>query len=122
MEQSEYENTPGQDSAHIGAVQGEGDYQAARAYRHNVETYLEHADVAQAAREAAPRNRNEARELEQAEVEGRSHAKGESLGGNMRKTKISVEGLQDAIRQRPVASTVMAGVLGYLIGRIGHRS
>ena len=53
------------------AVQGEGDYQAAREYRRGVEEYVRTADIERAARAAAPRNEREAAELEAAEQEGR---------------------------------------------------
>lgn len=122
MKGTERENIPGQETAHGGSVQGEGDYRAAQAYRDEVETYLEHADVAKAAREAAPRNLREARELEEAEEEGRSHAKDQSLAADMRRTNLSLKAVQDAIRERPVMSMILTAVTGYLIGRIRQRS
>jgi hypothetical protein len=126
MQKSEHENGPELDTARMGSVQGEGDYEAAAAYRNDVRTFLEHADVEKAAREAEPRNRRQARELEQAEAEGRSHAKDGSQAADVRQTSVSVEALQDAIRERPVTAMIMAGVLagvlGYLIGRIDQRS
>ena len=56
-------------------VQGEGNYEAARRYRAGVERYVSSADVAQAARAAAPRSEAEAEELAAAEKEGRARAK-----------------------------------------------
>jgi hypothetical protein len=49
------------------AVHGEGDYQAAREYRRDVERFVGSADIERAAREAAPRDEAEAAELEAAE-------------------------------------------------------
>ena len=56
---------------------GEGSYQATRDYQKNIGEYLSHADVDADARQAKPRSDAEARELDQAEREGRSHSKGE---------------------------------------------
>ena len=58
-------------------VEGEGSYTAAREYQKNVKEYLQKADVDADAAAAKPRSDSEARELEQAEREGRSHSKGE---------------------------------------------
>jgi hypothetical protein len=57
-------------------IQGEGDYESARRYRRDVETYVKTADIDRAAREAEPVDAEEARELEEAEDIGKSHAKG----------------------------------------------
>jgi len=53
------------------AVQGEGDYQAAREYRRDVEHFVGSADIERAARAAAPRDETEAADLEAAEELGR---------------------------------------------------
>jgi len=53
-------------------VQGEGDYQAARRYQADVERYVQGADIEGAARAAAPRSEEEARELAAAEAAGRA--------------------------------------------------
>jgi hypothetical protein len=50
---------------------GEGSYSGTRDYQESVKSYLETADVEQDARDAAPENAGEARELEQAEKAGR---------------------------------------------------
>lgn len=63
------------DPAH--AVQGEGDYDAARRYDKSVEEFAKSGKVEQAARDAKPTSEAEADELRQAEQEGKSHAKGE---------------------------------------------
>ena len=60
-----------------GQVEGEGSYTATRDYQKNIKDYLEKADVASDAEAAKPRSESEAREMEQAEREGRSHSKGE---------------------------------------------
>jgi hypothetical protein len=56
-------------------VQGEGDYEAARRYRHEVEEYLQTADIEGAARAAAPHDEQEAKEMAAAEAAGRARAK-----------------------------------------------
>ena len=60
-----------------GQVEGEGSYGAARNYEKNLKDYLGKADVGRDAEAAKPRSESEARELEEAEREGRSHSKGE---------------------------------------------
>ncbi|MES2938312.1 MAG: hypothetical protein V4864_11560 [Pseudomonadota bacterium] len=56
---------------------GEGSYQATRDYQKNIKGYLDKADVDSDAEKAKPRSEQEARDLEQAEREGKSHSKGE---------------------------------------------
>lgn len=56
---------------------GEGSYQATRDYQKNIKGYLDKADVESDAEKAKPRSEQEARDLEQAEREGKSHSKGE---------------------------------------------
>jgi hypothetical protein len=58
-----------------GRIQGEGDYEASRRYRKEVETFVKSADIPAAARAAAPKNAREAREMKKAEAIGRSHAR-----------------------------------------------
>ncbi|HEY0877916.1 MAG TPA: hypothetical protein VGE10_05640 [Zeimonas sp.] len=58
-------------------VQGEGDYEAARHYRKDVEEFIESGKVDDAMREAAPRNENEAHQMEKAEKAGKARSKGE---------------------------------------------
>ena len=58
-------------------VQGEGDYKAGRRYDQAARDFAESGKVDDAAREAAPDSDQQAAELEQAEREGASHAKGE---------------------------------------------
>ncbi len=60
-----------------GQVEGEGSYTATRDYQKNIKEYLDKADVAADAEASRPRSESEARELEQAEREGKSHSKGE---------------------------------------------
>lgn len=54
---------------------GEGSYSATRDYQKSVKNYLATADVEKDARDAAPDNAAEARDMEKAEEEGRKHAK-----------------------------------------------
>jgi hypothetical protein len=54
-------------------IQGEGDYEAARRFRQETEHFLEGADVPDLARKAAPKSKQEAEQLKQAEQIGRSH-------------------------------------------------
>jgi hypothetical protein len=56
---------------------GEGSYEATRDYQQNIKDYLKNADIEADAQAAKPRSQEEARELEQAEKQGRSHSKGE---------------------------------------------
>jgi hypothetical protein len=56
---------------------GEGSYEATRDYQKNIKDYLKDANVEADAEAAKPRSEEEARELDKAEQEGRSHAKGE---------------------------------------------
>lgn len=63
---------PDGDTAH-----GEGSYTGTRDYQKSVKNYLRGADVEDDARQAAPENADVERELEDAEQEGLSHARGE---------------------------------------------
>jgi hypothetical protein len=56
---------------------GEGSYEATRDYQKNIKEYLKDADVKSDAEAAKPRSEQEARELDEAEKEGKSHSKGE---------------------------------------------
>lgn len=58
-------------------VEGEGSYTATRDYQKNIKGYLDKADVKSDAEAAKPRSEAEAREMEEAEREGKSHSKGE---------------------------------------------
>lgn len=60
-----------------GAVEGEGSYTATHDYQKNIKEYLDQADVQADAEAAKPRSDSEAREIEEAEREARSHSKGE---------------------------------------------
>ncbi len=59
------------------SVQGEGDYDAARRYDKAAREFTESGKVEPAARDAAPGSAGEAKDLERAEAEGKSHSKGE---------------------------------------------
>ena len=54
----------------VQGVQGEGDYESARRYRKDVEKFVQTADVERAAHEAAPRDAQDAAEMEAAEEAG----------------------------------------------------
>ncbi len=58
-------------------IQGEGDYDAARRYRKDVEDFVATEDVDAAAHAAAPRTEQEKRELAAAEEQGRARGKGD---------------------------------------------
>lgn len=73
--ETEFQSRP--DAAQGGQVEGEGSYSATRNYQKNIKDYLEKADVGSDAEASKPRFESEARELEEAEREGRSHSKGE---------------------------------------------
>jgi len=54
---------------------GEGSYEGTQDYKERTEEYLKNADVAADAEKAKPRSEQEARDMEQAEQEGKSHSK-----------------------------------------------
>jgi hypothetical protein len=74
-ESSKPKSQPGQEDEEL---QGEGNYRAARRYNEAARKHAQEADVEAEAREAEPTSSAEARELEQAEEEGRQHAKDEN--------------------------------------------
>jgi hypothetical protein len=55
-------------------IQGEGDYESTRRFDNDEQRFLKTADVADLARKAAPKSKEEAAELKEAEDIGRSHA------------------------------------------------
>ena len=55
---------------------GEGNYKASKQYNDATKQFVDSGKVEQAARDAEPKNADEAKELKQAEREGKSHAKG----------------------------------------------
>jgi len=128
MEGNEQQNTTGPNPPGVDPIQGEGDYRSAREYREDVQQFLQHADVEKAARDAAPRDRREARELERAEAQGRSHARYQPLD-DMSSTRLSSERMQQAARslgralqKRPVIALIIVGALGYLLARARRRA
>lgn len=56
---------------------GEGSYEGTRDYQERTKEYLKKADIEKDAEAAKPRSEEEARDLKEAEDEGRSHSKGE---------------------------------------------
>jgi hypothetical protein len=65
------DNSEGDDAE----LQGEGNYDAARRHRESVENFVDSGQVDQAARDAEPRDDEEAQALRDAEAEGLEHAK-----------------------------------------------
>jgi len=61
-------------------VQGEGDYEAARRYDEAARGFAQSGKVEPAARKAAPRDAQEAKDIEKAEDIGKSRSKGEDPG------------------------------------------
>jgi hypothetical protein len=116
MERQQGEGGTDQGTGGTDSIQGEGDYRSAREYREGVREFLEHADVAKAAREAAPRDPEEALELQQAEEVGRSRAR---VGSQRRPA--AGRALTRVVRDRPVTALVIAGVLGGLVAWAGRR-
>lgn len=56
---------------------GEGSYEGSREYKERTEEYLKKGNVQKDAEAAKPKSEQEARDMERAEEEGRSHSKGE---------------------------------------------
>jgi len=54
---------------------GEGNYKASKEYNDATKKFVESGKVDQAARDAEPRNQQEASEMQKAEQAGKSHAK-----------------------------------------------
>jgi len=57
------------------ALQGEGNYTAARRHRASVKDFIDAGGVDEAAHQAAPQTAAEERDMKDAETEGRAHAK-----------------------------------------------
>lgn len=57
------------------ALQGEGNYTAARRHRESAENFVDSGKVEEAARDAAPQDPTEQREMQQAEEAGRARAR-----------------------------------------------
>jgi hypothetical protein len=71
---NEYQPKPGAKGV---PEMGEGSYEATSDYQKNIQEYLADADVEADAKAARPKSEQEAREMDAAEREGRSHSKGE---------------------------------------------
>jgi hypothetical protein len=68
-----------------GKQYGEGSYSGTRQYNEGVKDHVEHHDIEREARDAAPRNPSEEKEMEEAERVGRGKARGggeSNLAGN----------------------------------------
>jgi hypothetical protein len=72
--QSESKQKPG--AIPEDGMQGEGNYEAARRYRKDVDGFVKSADIDKAAHDAAPKSDREAKEMAQAEEAGRERKKG----------------------------------------------
>jgi hypothetical protein len=72
---NEFQPKPGAQQG--GQQMGEGSYEATRDYQKDIQDYLKDADIDKDAEAAKPRSEQEARDLDEAEKEGRSHSKGE---------------------------------------------
>ena len=70
-------DTGQQQQSGTGQQYGEGNYKATRDYNEGLAEHMKHHDIEREARDAKPKNEQEAREMEQAEREGRKHSKGE---------------------------------------------
>jgi hypothetical protein len=64
-------------------IQGEGDYEAARRYEKRTDDFIAAGKVAPAARNAAPRSKQEAADMKAAEKVGKNRSKGEDSGRGM---------------------------------------
>jgi hypothetical protein len=71
---------PDNPSTSASKVQGEGDYEAARRYDEAARGFAQSGKVEPAARKAAPRDAQEAKDIEKAEDIGKSRSKGEDPG------------------------------------------
>ena len=61
-----------------GQQYGEGNYKATRDYNRGLKDHVENHDIEKEARDAAPKSDEEAKDMEDAEREGASRAKGRS--------------------------------------------
>ena len=59
---------------------GEGNYKASKEYNDATKKFVESGKVDEAARDAEPRNQQEASEMQKAEQAGKSHAKDGNKG------------------------------------------
>jgi hypothetical protein len=74
-------STSGQQQQQGGEGQqyGEGNYKATKQYNEGMKDHVQHHDIEQEARDAAPRNADEERAMEDAERIGRSKSRGEGV-------------------------------------------
>jgi len=74
-----------QQQSGTGQQYGEGSYSGTRQYNEGVKDHVEHHDIEREARDAAPRNAAEEKEMEEAERVGRSKSRANdesNLAGN----------------------------------------
>ena len=74
------------EAAFDGKEHGEGNYQAAKEYDKGVRSFVRSGKIDDAAERAKPRDREEAREMAEAEQQGRNRSRGEdpSTGGKQK--------------------------------------
>jgi len=65
-----------------GGQYGEGNYEATRQYNEGMKKHVEEHDIEREARDAAPKSAAEEKEMQDAEREGRSRAKGRDGAGS----------------------------------------
>ena len=83
--QEQKPSDPQQQQSGEGQQYGEGNYKATRDYNKGLKDHVESHDIEREARDAAPRNAEEAKEMEEAERIGLSKSRGgdeSSLAGN----------------------------------------
>jgi hypothetical protein len=88
-QQSQGQQSQGQQSQQN--VYGEGNYQATRDYNARTKAFIESGRVGEAARDAAPRSDDEARQMADAEAEGKRHAKEEDPEISMPESNVGPE-------------------------------
>ena len=66
---------------------GEGNYKATKDYNDATKQFIDSGKVDEAAHKAKPKNVDEARQMTQAELEGKSHSKGEDRSGGGKQSR-----------------------------------
>lgn len=74
--QPQPKDNPAKDTGKPG-VHGEGNYEASRKYNEGLKDHVQHHDIEKEARDAAPKNDAEAKQMKDAEREAASRSKGE---------------------------------------------
>jgi hypothetical protein len=66
---------------------GEGNYKATQDYNDATRKFIDSGKVEEAADKAKPKSADEARQMTQAEQEGKSHSKGEDSSGGKKQSR-----------------------------------